>query len=292
MIPLLVLIPLMVLGLVLLKLNQSLGSPVLSIINRWLRGTVLAGGMAIISIHYGWNERGLSSLFIGFLLIWVLCDGISRWIAIQALSVSSMPLFHRFVVNRAGDEWPVQDYFLRLREKIRAAKFKQVQAIRTELLNGMQLRISIYQTADNITRLQAAFIPQPVGSVTVCLHFTTQLASGLLVVTDNHFLPFAGFYPENWRLERRPNCRNFNRLLKCHLDRVAAFQELPVAWFTEPLEDMNRQQTELEKTNLELGFLLPLDQHEEYGRISYEGRYRIWKEMLSLGYFGRSARYD
>lgn len=28
------------------------------------------------------------------------------------------------------------------------------------------------------------------------------------------------------------------------------------------------------------------------GKIGYEGRYRVWKKILLLNYFGRSARYE
>ena len=65
-----------------------------------------------------------------------------------------------------------------------------------------------------------------------------------------------------------------------------------VPWTSEPLDDLNAQQTDLERINTELGFLLPHAEHEEHGRISHEGRYRVWKEMLSLSYLGRAARYE
>ncbi len=28
------------------------------------------------------------------------------------------------------------------------------------------------------------------------------------------------------------------------------------------------------------------------GKITYEGRYRVWKEIFLLNYFGRSVRYE
>jgi hypothetical protein len=215
-----------------------------------------------------------------------------RWLAIHAMSVSPLPLFPRFTLNRAGEEWPVQGRFLRLREALRAAGFKQVQALRAELAGGLYLRVSIYHDAAGSTRLQVVFLPQATGNVTACLHFSTQTATGLRVVTDNHFLPFAGFYPETWRVERRPRTRSFARLLARHRARLAAEGAALVPWTTEPLEDLNTQQSELERLNTELGFLHPSAHHEDFGRISHEGRYRVWLEMFSLGYLGRSARYD
>lgn len=60
-------------------------------------------------------------------------------------------------------------------------------------------------------------------------------------------------------------------------------------WTTEPLGDLNLQQRELEEVNTELGFLFPRSQREDHGKITYEGRYRVWKELWLLNYFGRAA---
>lgn len=290
--PVYVLIPVMVLSLALLKLNQQRASPILALVNRWLRWGVTAGGFALLVRHFEWSQRDYWALFAVFLLGWFFFDCIYRWVAIHAMSVSPLPLFPRFVVNQAGDEWPVQSRFLKLRDKLRAAGFKQVQAVRAEVATSLYVRASIYQDADNHTRLQVAFLPQPVGGVIACLHFSTQLADGRRIVTDNHHLPFAGFYPETWHIERRPNTRSFERLFARHGERLAAANSTPVAWETEPVLDLNAQQIELERLNTELGFLHPANLHEQHGRISHEGRYRVWKEMLTLDYFGRAARYD
>ncbi len=282
----------MLVSLVLMRVNQHLASPSLAIVNRWLRWIVLAGGSAQVSLHFGWSERSFWVLFAAYLILWFLLESIYQWLAIHAMSVSPLPLFPRFTLNRGGDEWPVQRRFMRLREQIRAAGFKHVQALRAEVATGFYVRASFYHSADGNTRLQVTFLPQPMGNLTVCLHFATHTADGLRVVTDNHHLPFAGFYPENWLVERRPWCRSLPGLLTLHRERVARAATTLVPWTSEPLEDVNAQQSELERLNTQLGFLLPGPEHEEHGRISSEGRYRVWKEMLTLNYLGRPARYE
>jgi hypothetical protein len=54
---------------------------------------------------------------------------------------------------------------------------------------------------------------------------------------------------------------------------------------------LNQQQRVIERTNTELGFLLPRSQHEEHGVLTWEGRYRVWKEAWLLSYFGIPRRY-
>jgi hypothetical protein len=72
---------------------------------------------------------------------------------------------------------------------------------------------------------------------------------------------------------------------------VRAVQAPLVAWDLEPLGDLNQQQREVERINTELGFLLPHAEREENGKISHEGRYRVWKEVWLLNYFGIASRY-
>jgi hypothetical protein len=290
--PAYVLIPAMLLSLALLKLNQHYASPLIGIVNRWLRWGVMAGGLALITKHFAWSERDFSTLLAAYLLVWLLLDSIYRWLAIHAMSVSPLPLFPRFGINQAGDEWPVQSRFLKLRDRVRAAGFKQQQSVRAEVATAFYVRATIYQEADNKTRLQVAFLPQPAGGVIASLSFSTQFTDGRRFVTDNHHLPFAGFYPETWHLERCPHTRSFDRLLSVHRQRVAASGGTIEPWSTDPLSDLNAQQIELERLNTEMGFLHPTNLHEEHGRISHEGRFRVWKEMLMLDYFGRPARYE
>lgn len=291
-VPVLVLIPAMVISLALMKLNQQLASPVIAIVNRWLRWGISAGGLAQVSQHFGWSDRSYFVLFAVFFIGWFLLESIYHWLAIHAMSVSPLPLFPRFTVNRAGEEWPVQARFLKLRDQIRAAGFRHVQSLRAEGATSNYLRVSLFQNADNTTRLQVTFVPQPMSTVTVCLHLSTPTVLGARLVTDNHYLPFAGFYPENWHLDRRPCLRSFTALLKHHQSRVSVRSVAAAPWISEPLDDINAQQGELERINTELGFLLPGSNHEEHGRISHEGRYRVWKEMFTLNYFGRAARYE
>ena len=59
----------------------------------------------------------------------------------------------------------------------------------------------------------------------------------------------------------------------------------------DPLEELNNQQKMLEQLNLENGFLNPGQYQEEEGKLSYDGRYRLWKEMWLLAYLGKPISY-
>jgi hypothetical protein len=77
-------------------------------------------------------------------------------------------------------------------------------------------------------------------------------------VTDNLYIPFGGFYPEDWFVDRRPCCRSLPRLLALHRKRISRRWAAGLVPFAvEPMADLNDAQRELDRVNTELGFLNP-----------------------------------
>ena len=282
----------MVVSLVLYQLNQRFASPVLAIFNRWLRWFIFAFGAAKITSDFGWSDRPYWLLAVTFFLVYFLAETSYRWLEIHALSVSPLPLFPRFTANSSGEEWPTHPRLLVVRDWIRREGFKPVQSLKAEVAPALYLRVSVYQDPSRNLRLQVMFLPQANGGIVVCHSLASRTVDGLRYVTDNLYLPFAGFYPENWLVERRPWRRSLKRLLACHRTRLARAKVALEPWDTEPLIDLNAQQQALEQVNTELGFLFPHGEREEHGKMTVEGRYRVWKEIWLLNYFGISARYE
>ncbi|HZZ57697.1 MAG TPA: hypothetical protein VFE31_07685 [Opitutaceae bacterium] len=289
--PIYILIGSLTLSLVLVQINQRVGSPVLSIIDRWIRWFVFAIGAAVLCQTCHFIERPFWALSAAFFLLWFLGETLHSWLAISALSLSPLPLFPRYAPNVSGEEWPVQPRLLKIRTWLRAQGFHPAQALKAEIGGGIYLRVSVYEDAGGTTRIQITFLPQPNGAITVCYSITTPTADGVRLVTDNLYIPFGGFYPENWLVERRPWARSLPRLLQRHRARLAACKQPAVAFAQEPLSELNAVQNELDRINTEMGFLNPHNQREDHGKISQEGRYRVWKEIWMLNYLGRSANY-
>lgn len=276
----------------LMQLNQRLASPVLSIADRWVRWLVFAFVLAQVCHTYGLINRPFWALAGAFFLLWFLAETLYNWAAITAHSLSPLPLFPRYVVNTSGDEWPVQTRLLRVREWLRGEGFRQVQALKAEIAPGIFLRVSIYQDAASTTRVQVTFIPQSSGAISVCYAVTSIAEDGSHFLTDNLYIPFGGFFPENWFVERKPWRRSLRRLLARHRSRVAATGAMLAPFSNEPLTDLNAAQHELDRLNTELGFLHPHAEREDLGKFTHEGRYRVWKEIWMLNYLGRPARYE
>ncbi|HKB91016.1 MAG TPA: hypothetical protein VKC60_10915 [Opitutaceae bacterium] len=272
-------------------LNGRYASPVMAIFNRWLRWISFSLCGAFVSQELELIDRPFWVLSIGFFLVWFLIDTAKNWVAIYALSQSPMPLFPRYALNLVGDEWPTQPRILELRDWFRAEKYTQIQALKAEVGGGIYLRVSIYQDPLGVTRVQVMFVPQANGAVAVCGVISTQTASGQRFITDNLYLPFGGFYPENWSVTRKPWTRNLPRLIETHQKRIAESGDIPVPWEGEPLADLNQQQFLLEQINTELGFLHPHAEREEFGKMTSEGRYRVWIEIWLLNYFGITPKH-
>lgn len=280
----------MVATIVLAQVNQRAGSPVIAIFVRWLRWIVFGLGTAQICVAFDLINRPFWVLAVAFMLIWFLGETLYNWLGIQALSVSPLPLFPRYNINPSGEEWPTLPRLLKVRDWLRSQGFKQVQALKAEIGGGIYLRSSVYQDADARIRIQVTFLPQASGMVGVCYSLVSHTASGLRIVTDNFYIPFAGFYPENWYVERLPWRRSLPLLLARHRQRLVG--DTTVAFENEPLADLNAQQQELDRLNTQLGFLNPHNEREEFGKITQAGRYRVWKEIWMLNYLGRSVRYQ
>ncbi|MGH7946098.1 MAG: hypothetical protein ACREH8_21685 [Opitutaceae bacterium] len=278
-------------SLVLMQVNQRVGSPILSIADRWMRWLVFAFGAAQLCTDFELIDRPFWVLALVFFIVWFLGETLYNWLAITAHSLSPLPLFPRYTVNSTGEEWPVQPRLLKIRDWLRSQGFRQVQALKAEIGGGVFLRVSIYQDAQAKVRVQVTFIPQANGAISVCFAVTSVGADGSRYLTDNLYIPFGGFYPESWFVERAPWRRSLPRLLARHRSRLARLKVAIEAFTTEPLVDFNAVQYELDQLNTELGFLHPRAEREDLGKFTHEGRYRVWKEIWMLNYLGRPAKY-
>lgn len=277
--------------LVLAYANRSLASPRLAILLRWGRWAAFSFGAGYLIQTFGWSGRPYWVLVVTAFLVWIILETLYTWFAISALSLSPIPLFPRFLPNQTGEEWPARKRMMALRDWLRRHGYHQVQALVADIGNDVQLRVSVYQDEARTLRIQVLFLPVRSGAVSACFSASTETTDGLRYTTDNLFLPFGGFYPEDWSILRRPLVRAMPRLIALHQKRLERDGKVAEPWSGEPLDDLNHQQTELEQVNTDLGFLFPRNLREEYGKMTFEGRYRVWKEVWMLNYLGVARKY-
>ena len=279
---------LIILSIGLSYLNSKTNSLVVSVSNRWARWFCVSVGLAFLVNKFEWTDRPFWALAVIFFLFWLLLETLYTWLAISAMSQSSMPLFPRFRVNNSGEEWPAQQKLIDLRQWLRKNKFRKQQALVANLGYDLDIRSSVYQNEAGTIRAQLLFVPQGNGLIGHSISFTSETMDGDHYITDNLNTPYGGFYPDNWDVCRKPWTRSVGRLYKAHCKRIEGFDLQPFE--IDPVDDINQQQGVLERTNIEAGFLVPHHLQEEMGRITWEGRYRVWKEVWLLNYFGVTSR--
>lgn len=271
------------------SLGLRKGIPVLILLGRWLRWGLFGVLFSFFLKFFEISFRPDWVHFITGLAVWFLLETGYYWIAIKALSRSDLPLFPSFKMNQDGDEWPADKQLIKVREWLREEKFTRLSALKAELFVDTVLRASIYESSDRLVRLQILFIPKRKGGATACYTLSTNGENDRRLITDNLFLPFGGYYPEGWNMMRKPLIGSLKRLLKLHRQRLQKSSIKAIPFEDSPLEELNDQQRILEQLNLETGFLNPRQYQEEVGRLSYDGRYRLWKEMWLLAYLGKSV---
>lgn len=282
------LLALAVASVVLPILSTRLTIPLFMVIARWIRwglfATLFTFFMPLLELSF----RPHWVHFITGLGLWFVLETGYNWIAIKALSRSEIPLFPIFSANSDGDEWPADAKYIALRDWLRSEKFNRVSALKAKLLGDAYLRASVYESEDQLTRIQILFIPKAKSSSLATYSITTQAENGRKLITDNMFLPYGGYYPSEWDIVRKPLNGSLKSLLKLHKSRLKKSHLQALQCEASPLEEINDQQKVLERLNIESGFLFPRGQREEAGKITYEGCYRLWKEMWLMAYLGRS----
>ena len=277
------------LSLLLPILGRWVRLPLLSLFSRWIRWSLFAAVFAFLLDHFQISSRPDWVHFVTGCAVWFLLETGYNWIAIKILSRSDLPFFPHFRRNQAEDNWPVDKYLVELKEWLQKNNYRPLDSFKAELYEGVYLRASIYEDSQSMTRIQVLFIPKGKETATTCYTISTNVEDGRRFITDNNFLPYGGYYPANWYICRRPLTGSLQCLLKWHHRRLLQNNLKPVPFEEDPLNEINNQQRTLEKLNTEAGLLIPRPHQEEEGRLTYKGRYRLWKEMWTLAYFGKSV---
>ena len=267
--------------------NLRWGSLRLAIGNRWLRWVSFSVFEGLALAAFGVDNRPVWTLCAAAFISWALLETLYNWLWVKSISRSNLPLFVRFVENADGDEWPIDRSALLMRDWLRAQGFQKLTSVKADLGPFGTLRSSLYENPEEGLRCQILFFPGTTGGLQAAHQLVSRTAEGELVITDNSFLPSAAYYPDDWFVERHPLVRSLPKLAKRHRRRLREFAVEPEPWpESDPVDELNAQQRMLERLNLQRGFLQPYERREEAGRITRQGRYRLWKEIWLLNYLG------
>lgn len=264
--------------------RQSLG---MQVVRRWFGFAALSCLCGYLLFKSGWLDRslavcvGVSALFLIFL------ETAYQWMLVRALSRSEWPLFPRFESIGTRGGWPVDRKILRIKERLESLGYRPIDILEAAIFPEFVVRMYVMENSAKTVRMQLLCLPRGRRTPSCFLSFVSVDAEGVRRITDNIAVPFGGYYPSNWRLERRPWVESPAILETVHRRGIDKNGFSPAPLELDPEEDVNASQNLLESVNRESGFLR--SRHEDsLDRISSDGRYRIWKEILLVNYLGRT----
>ena len=280
-----------VITILLQQLAARKASPILAIYARWTRWIFFSLGLATSLQFFAVSTFPVWILSLMSFIVWFLFETVYYWFFIGAISRSSAPIFPKYRQNENLGTWPNIARFIALKDWLHHKGFHKVDSLVLDMGSLRSPRSTVYADESKKTYIQVTFVPNDKGSIFGWYNLFSKTKSEDLIVTDNIFMPYGGFYPEHWRLVRKPCIRKLDSLLKIHEKRLEEREADIVSWDFDPLHDLNKEYRNLDLLNTQLGFLNPVDLRDEHGKITLEGRYRLWKELWSLNYLGKSLKY-
>lgn len=266
------------------RLQRTLPSPVNKAIVRWIRLIGISLFLAVFFQYTLFPNISFWRLFVMGFLIWGLLETAYVWMYILAWDKSELPLFPSIQLCESV-EWPANKRFFLIRDWIRQNGYQEIGGLKYYYKDEMLQSAVVFQSPDKTIRMQVLIVPDATGVILDQIAFISEDVEGNRYITDNIFMPFGGVYPENWKSLRFPAKRKIQNVANKHISILAKTNNACVQILDDPLEWTVETQIQLEKKNIESGFLNEKSSRSEFGKMTGEGRYRIWKELLILNYF-------
>lgn len=258
-------------------------TPMVSIIGRWVRWFLLAFLIAYLIESFQENPHPLWVLCVVGFLLWFLIESTYTWILIHILNRSSVALFPRF--TRANEpNIPIDPPFLHNQRTLALAGFSLTESLHATFDSVNRIQAYVYENKARTKRIQALLIPRSMSGSFIFYSVYAQGKDGKRYGVDNLFLPFGIAYPESGHFSRKPWVNDPKILIQHHNKMTESVELAP--FDQDPCSDLNAFQSVLEGTNIERGLLFPKPLQAQYGKLTQEGRYQLWKSLLILHYLG------
>ena len=204
---------------------------------------------------FNWSSRPeWVHLIVGFAL-WFILETLYYKLSIHLLNNSEIELFPKYKNDTSDNLWPISKRVLEIKDLLRKEGFKSEETLKAQIVAHITIRQAVFFNKDQTIRLNILFIPNAKSDIQIFYSLFSLKSNGEYLITDNQNLPFGGFYPDHWTVNRFPICHSLKKLLKKHQESMKAAE---VTWsqFEGDIQtNTNRLQLELEQKNRKMGFL-------------------------------------
>ena len=268
-------------------LSKQLPMGIFKLISHWIRWLTFACAFSLILTFFEWSSRPDWVHFISGLAVWFILETLYYKLSIHLLNISEMELFPKYKNDTDDNLWPINKRVLKIKELLRKEGFKSEETLKAQIVAHLTIRQAVFFNEDQTIRLNVLFIPNAKNEVQLFYSLFSFKSDGEYLITDNQNMPFGGFYPDHWTVNRFPVCHSLKKLLKKHQEAMKTAHGTWSQFEGDIQTKTNRLQLELEQKNREMGFLNEPNQ-EDTLQISSEGCFRIWTEMWMLAYLGKT----
>jgi len=268
-------------------LSKQLPIRIIRLFSHWARWLTFACAFSLMLTYFEWSNRADWVHFISGLAAWFILETLYYKISIHMLNISEMDLFPKYKNDTNENLWPINKEVLKIKDLLSEEGFKEEETLKAEIIAHLVIRQAVFLDEARKVRLNVLFIPNAKNEIKLFYSLFSHKTSGEYLLTDNQNMPFGGYYPDHWTVNRYPISHSLKKLLKKHRE---AMSESEGEWSVvegDIRTKTNRLQWELEKKNREMGFLNEPNL-EDKQQISSEGCFRIWIEMWLLAYFGKT----
>ena len=268
-------------------LSKQLPIRIIRLFSHWARWLTFACAFSLMLTYFEWSNRADWVHFISGLAAWFILETLYYKISIHMLNISEMDLFPKYKNDTNENLWPINKEMLKIKDLLSEEGFKEEETLKAEIIAHLVIRQAVFLDETRKIRLNVLFIPNAKNEIKLFYSLFSHKTSGEYLLTDNQNMPFGGYYPDHWTVNRYPISHSLKKLLKKHRE---AMSESEGEWSVvegDIRTKTNRLQWELEKKNREMGFLNEPNR-EDKQQISSEGCFRIWIEMWLLAYFGKT----
>ena len=269
-------------------LNHTKDSIIIAIIIRWIRWALISLLIPYIVLQIGWSQMNYWRFCVICFLGWFLLESFYNWFAIKALSYSEVSLFPKYRKMEKGGCWPTDERFKKTKTWLQKNDFIFDQSLSTPITDSLNLRCLVYYNSDKTIMLQIFFFPFRKNTIAMNFSFQSFISSQETIMTDNLSIPFRGYFPEKWTLNRLPKMRSIKSIYKKHQSILKKLGKQEQIFQEDSLIYINEQQTEMEYCNEKSGFLVERKDRSAKGQLTDEGRFRVWREIWFLSYLGIS----
>lgn len=268
-------------------LSKQLPMRIFKLISHWMRWLTFACAFSLMLTFFEWSSRPDWVHFISGLAVWFILETLYYKLSIHLLNISEMELFPKYKNDTDDNLWPINKRVLKIKELLRKEGFKSEETLKAQIVAHLTIRQAVFFNEEQTIRLNVLFIPNAKNEIQLFYSLFSLKSDGEYLITDNQNMPFGGFYPDHWTVNRFPICHSLKKLLERHQDAMKTTHGTWSQFEGDIRTKTNRLQFELEQKNREMGFLNEPNKEDTH-QISSEGCFRIWTEMWMLAYLGKT----